>query len=518
MKSAMEMNQPLVQMQGIVKRFPGVVALGGVDFDLQPGEVHVLLGENGAGKSTLIKILAGVYTKDEGRIFIQGQEVHDLTPKKAQETGIRVIYQEFNLMPFFSVAENLFMGREPLRDKTLRLIDWNRVYQESEEVLKRLNCPISPRKMVRDLSVAEKQLVEIARALSVDSKIIVMDEPTSALSLHEIDKLFQIIHLLKQKGVGIIYISHRLEEINRVGDRVTVLRDGHSVGTRKVGETNIDELIKMMVGRELKSKYPYEKREIPDEVVLQIKNLTSRGKFQNVNLSLRRGEILGVSGLVGAGRTELARSIMGLDPIEAGTVKIFGEEIHPKSPRNMIRRGLGVLPEDRKGQGVTLVLPLIQNVTMVALRRILRGLFLSLGLERKLAAEYVRRLNIMTPSLKTQVMYLSGGNQQKVVLAKWLFSQARILIFDEPTRGIDVGSKFEVHQIMMNLVKEGNSIIMISSELPEILGMSDRILVMREGRMTAELNREEATQEKILRYAMVEAEGGSSAQTEGGNV
>jgi ribose transport system ATP-binding protein len=513
----MEMNQPLVQMQGIVKRFPGVVALGGVDLDLQPGEVHVLLGENGAGKSTLIKILAGVYRADEGRILIQGREVQDLTPKKAQETGIRVIYQEFNLMPFFSVAENLFMGREPLRNKTLRLIDWPRVYRESEEVLKRLNCAISPRKMVRDLSVAEKQLVEIARALSVDSRVIVMDEPTSALSLNEIDKLFEIIHLLKQKRVGIIYISHRLEEINRVGDRVTVLRDGRSVGTRKVGETNIDELIKMMVGRELKSKYPYEKREIPGEVVLQIKNLTSRGKFENINLSLRRGEILGISGLVGAGRTELARSIMGLDPIDGGTVKIFGEEIHPKSPRNMIRRGLGVLPEDRKGQGITLVLPLIQNVTLVALHRILRGPLLSLGLERKLATEYVRSLNIATPSLKTQVMYLSGGNQQKVVLAKWLFSQARVLIFDEPTRGIDVGSKFEVHQIMMNLVKEGNSIIMISSELPEVLGMSDRILVMREGRMTAELKREEATQENILRYAMVEAEGGSSAQMEGGN-
>ena len=512
---AMETSQSLVQMQGIVKRFPGVVALGGVDFDVQPGEVHVLLGENGAGKSTLIKILAGVYSKDEGRIFVQGQEVHHLTPKMAQDLGIRVIYQEFNLMPYFTVAENLFMGREPLRNG--RLIDWKKVYKEAQEILDRLDCPVSPRRLVRDLSVADKQMVEIARALSVDSRIIVMDEPTSALSMHEIDKLFQIIHLLKQKGVGIIYISHRLEEINRVGDRVTVLRDGHSVGTRKVDETNIDELIKMMVGREMKSKYPYENREIPDEVVLRVKNFTSRGKFENVNFSLRRGEILGISGLVGAGRTELARAIMGLDPVGEGAVEIFGEGIRPKSPRSMIRRGLGVLPEDRKGQGVTLVLPLVQNVTIVALHRVLRGLFLSLGLEKKLATDYVKQLNIITPSLKTQVMSLSGGNQQKVVLAKWLFSQAKVLIFDEPTRGIDVGSKFEVHQIMMNLVKEGNSIIMISSELPEILGMSDRILVMREGRLTAELKREEATQEKILRYAMVEAEGEGSARMEVSN-
>ena len=514
----MEMNQPLVQMQGIVKRFPGVVALGGVDFDLQPGEVHVLLGENGAGKSTLIKILAGVYRADEGRILIQGQEVRDLTPKQAQEKGIRVIYQEFNLMPFFSVAENLFMGREPLGNKTLRLIDWNQVYRESEEVLKRLDCPISPRKMVRDLSVAEKQLVEIAKALSVDSRIIVMDEPTSALSLHEIDKLFQIIHLLKQKGVGIVYISHRLEEIGKVGDRVTVLRDGHSVGTRNVNETNIDELIKMMVGRELKAKYPWEKREIKEEVVLRVKNFTSRGKFEKINFSLRRGEILGISGLVGAGRTELARAIMGVDPLDEGTVEILGKELHPRSPRDMIRRGLGVLPEDRKEQGVTQVLPMIQNVTIVALHRVFKRLFLHFGLENKLVSDYVQKLNIATPGLKTQVMYLSGGNQQKVVVAKWLFSQVKILIFDEPTRGIDVGSKFEVHQIMMNLVKDGNAIIMISSELPEILGMSDRILVMREGRLTGELEREQATQEKILRYAMVEeVMEGTAAKREGGH-
>lgn len=513
----MEMNQPLVQMQGIVKRFPGVVALGGVDFDLQPGEVHVLLGENGAGKSTLIKILAGVYAKDEGRILIQGQQVDGLTPKQAQEKGVRVIYQELTLMPFFSVGENLFMGREPLKNKALRLVNWDKVYRESEEALKRLDCPIPPKKMVRDLSIAEKQMVEIAKALSADSRIIVMDEPTSALSLHEIDKLFQIIHLLKQKGVGIVYISHRLDEIAKVGDRVTVLRDGHSVATHKVNEISIDELIKMMVGRELKAKYPWEKREIKEEVVLRVENFTSRGKFEKINFSLRRGEILGISGLVGAGRTELARAIMGVDSVDEGTVEISGKKMRPRSPREMIRQGLGVLPEDRKDEGITQVLPLIHNVTIVALRRVVKRLFLHFGLERKLVSEYVQKLNISAPSLKTPVVYLSGGNQQKVVIAKWLFSQAKILIFDEPTRGIDVGSKFEVHQIMMNLVKEGNSIIMISSELPEILGMSDRILVMREGRLTGELKREEATQEKILRHAMVgEATKASTVKTEGG--
>jgi ribose transport system ATP-binding protein len=509
-----ETNGLLVQMQGIVKRFPGVVALEGVDFDLNPGEVHVLLGENGAGKSTLIKILAGVYTKDEGRVLVQGQEVQAANPRQMQEMGIRVIYQEFNLMPYFTVAENLFMGREPLRNG--RFIDWKRVYKEAQEILDRLDCPVSPRSLVQKLSVAEKQMVEIARALSVDSRVIVMDEPTSALSMHEIEKLFQTIHLLKEKGVGIIYISHRLEEINKVGDRVTVLRDGHLVGTKGVRETNIDELIKMMVGRELKAKFPYEKREIKDEVVLRVKNFTSRGHFRDINFSLRRGEILGVAGLVGAGRTELARAIMGVDPIDEGTVEIFGKEIRPKSPGNMIQRGLGVLPEDRKEQGVTQVLSLIQNVTIVALHRVFKKLFIHFGLERKLVTDYVQKLNISTPGLNTQVMYLSGGNQQKVVVAKWLFSQGKILIFDEPTRGIDVGSKFEVHQIMMNLVKDGNSIIMISSELPEILGMSDRILVMREGRLTGELKREGATQEKILRYAMVEevAEGSAAKKEE----
>ena len=510
----METSQLLVQMEGITKRFPGVVALSGVDFDLRPGEVHVLLGENGAGKSTLIKILAGVYSRDEGKIAIQGQEVHDLNPKLGQDLGIRVIYQEFNLMPYFTVAENIFMGREPLRSAKTRFIDWDRIYRESEEVLKRLDCRISPRRLVSGLSVAEKQMVEIAKALSVDSRIIIMDEPTSALSMHEIDKLFQVIEVLKQKGVGIIYISHRLDEINRVGDRVTVLRDGQRVGTRKVTETHIDELIKMMVGRELKAKFPHEKREIQSEVVFRVNNLTSRGKFEKIDFSLRKGEILGISGLVGAGRTELARALMGLDPIDEGTVEISGEEIRPRSPRSMIRRGLGVLPEDRKGQGITLVMPLIQNLTIVAIRRIFKNLFIHFDLERYLARDYVRKLNISAPSLKTRVMYLSGGNQQKVVVAKWLFSQSRILIFDEPTRGIDVGAKFEVHQIMMNLAKEGNSIIMISSELPEILGMSDRILVMREGRLTGELSREEATQEKILRYAMVDAEEGSPGKRE----
>jgi len=506
----METDQPLVKMEKITKRFPGVVALSEVDFELRPGEVHVLLGENGAGKSTLIKILAGVYSKESGRIFLQGEEVHDLTPKRAQALGIRVIYQEFNLMPYFSVAENIFMGREPLKNRKTRMIDWDRVYREAQEILDRLDCSISPRRLVRDLSVAEKQMVEIAKALSVDSRVIVMDEPTSALSMHEIEKLFQTIQILKGKGVGIIYISHRLDEINRVGDRVTVLRDGHFVGTEKVSETDIDELIKMMVGRELKAKFPYEKRDLGNEVVLRVKNFSSK-KFKDINFSLRRGEILGLSGLVGAGRTELARAIMGLDPIESGTLEIFGEEIRPRSPRQIIRRGLGLLPEDRKGQGVTLVIPLIQNVTIVALHRIFKNLLIRVGLEKKLALNYVQKLNIATPSLNTQVMYLSGGNQQKVVVAKWLFSQGKILIFDEPTRGIDVGAKYEVHQIMMNLVKEGNSILMISSELPEILGMSDRILVMREGRLTAELTREEATQERILRYAMVEESQETSA-------
>jgi ribose transport system ATP-binding protein len=494
-------SSPLLRMEGITKTFSGIRALDHVNFDLRAGEVHVLLGENGAGKSTLIKILAGAYLPDSGKIFINGKHEYIDNPYKASILGINVIYQELSLVKCLSVVENIFLGKEPTTH--YNLIDRDRMYSESKEVLTRIHCNIDPWTTARKLSIAELQMVEIAKALLIKSKIIVMDEPTSSLSAEDIKVLFEIIRKLKIEGVGIIYISHRLEEIKEIGDRVTVLRDAKYIGTRQVAESTIDELIKMMVGREFASKFPYRKRDL-GEIVLNVQGLTRQDVLRDVNFSLRKGEILGISGLVGSGRTELARAIIGADPMDGGKVMIEGENIIVKSPLDTIQRGIGLLPEDRKTQGVALVLPVNQNITLVALKRLLRGFLLSLKVEKMLTKSFIEKLDIATPSLNRKVMYLSGGNQQKVVLAKWLCSQAKILIFDEPTRGIDVGAKHEIYQLMLNLADEGTSIIMISSELPEILGMSDRILVMRRGRITAELLREEATQEKILRYAMVD--------------
>jgi len=501
MSTVKEEGTPLLEVKNSVKDFPGVRALDKVSFDLNAGEVHVLVGENGAGKSTLAKILDGALPLDEGQIYINGKEVHHLTPAKARELGINMIFQEFNLVPYLNVAENIFLGKEPTSRKIgLKLIDWGKMVEDAQRLLDMLATKINPKAIVQDLNVAEQQMVEVAKALSLESQIIIMDEPTAALSSQEVDKLFEIIKQLCQQGIGVIYISHRLEEITRVGDRITVLRDGQYIDTLPAKGVNIDTLIQMMVGRQIKSKFPWEKRDMGEEV-LSVDRLTRKGMFQDVSFALHQGEILGIAGLMGSGRSELARVIFGGYPVDSGTIRISGKELTLRSPKDAIKQGLALLPSDRRREGLNMLFDVTKNITIASLFRFIKRGWLQLKEESRVAKEYKEKLDIKTPSLKREVIYLSGGNQQKVVLAKWLCSQAEVMIFDEPTRGIDVGVKFEVHQLMVDLAKQGVAVIMISSELPEILGMSDRILVMKQGGVVAEFARGEATQEDILRCA-----------------
>lgn len=492
--------EPILQMVDIHKQFPGVYALKGVSFDLYPGEVHALLGENGAGKSTLIKILAGVHPKDRGTIYWQGREVDWRTPSQAQAMGISVIYQEFNLVPHLNAVENIFLGRIPARGP-LGLVNWKRMAEETRRHLEELGVEVDLRRPVSQLSVAQQQTVEIAKALSLDARVIVMDEPTATLTQHEIEKLFAAIQRLKQKGVAIIYVSHRLEEIFRICDRVTVLRDGEKVMTRPTAGLSVDELIRHMVGRTLDQKYPRVSVPAGDEL-LRVEGLTRRGAFSDVSFTLRRGEIYGLAGLVGSGRTEVARALFGADPLDAGQVYFKGQPVKIASPQDAVRLGIGLLPEERKGQGLCLILPVRSNMTLVVLERFSPYQWVNRPAERAFCQALVERLRIRTPHLEQLVKNLSGGNQQKVVLAKWFARNCDLLIFDEPTRGIDVGAKIEIYRLMNELKQQGVSILMISSELPEILGMSDRIGVMKEGRLVAELDREEADQEKILAYAL----------------
>ena len=484
----------MIRAEGVRKEFPGVLALNNVDFTLRSGEVHVLLGENGAGKSTLIKIFSGLYRKDGGKIFVDGKETEIGTPLEALKLGISTIYQEFNLVQTLTVAENIFLGKEKLKG---RLIDWKRMYSEANSLLESLDMHVDSRTTVRDLGVAEKQMVEIAKALSEKAKVLILDEPTAVLTSREIEKLFSIIKSLRNQGVGIIYISHRLEEIPLVADRVTVLRDGALVGTIGIHEGDQNTWIRMMVGRELKDKFPARQVERGEEL-LRVENLCRTGVLENISLTLHRGEVLGVSGLVGAGRTELGRAIFGADKISTGKIFLKGKVTAIRSPSDAIANGICYLPEDRKTHGVILILSVRDNLTLASLDRLCFNNIISRKKEKKLAGEYVLKLQIRTPDLDRKVMFLSGGNQQKVVIAKWLCAQSDIFIFDEPTRGIDVGAKVEVYNLINELVRQGAGVIMISSELPEILGMSDHILVMRKGRITGEFHREEATQEKIL--------------------
>lgn len=491
----MNSREPRLRMEQIDKRFPGVHALEQVDFDLFEGEVHVLLGENGAGKSTLMKILSGSLPRDSGRIFIEGEEVGELDPERSQQLGIGMVYQELSLVPTLSVAENLFLGQLPRT--RIGAVDWPAVQERAKSSLAQLGVNIDPRAEVRRLNVAEQQLTEIARVLTHRPRILLLDEPTSALSDTERERLFKIIGQLSERGVGIVYISHRLGEVPVVGHRVTVLRDGQKIGTLAVEEADEDTLVRMMVGRQLTEQFPKHQAKLGDPV-LTVENLSVDGLVREVSFELREGEILGVFGLMGAGQMELARAIFGLEETASGQIYIRGRRVDIRHPTDAIQAGIGFLTRDRR-EGLVPMLPIPPNVTLASVgqKPLLSGL--RLKREKEIAAQFVRELRIQTPSLDRLVNYLSGGNQQKVVLARWLASQSRILIFDEPTRGIDVGAKAEVFALMDELTQHGVGIIMISSEMPEILALADRILVMRGGKFTAEFERGEASQELILR-------------------
>jgi ribose transport system ATP-binding protein len=494
----MEKNY-LLEMKNITKIFPGVVALDRVNFNLLPGEVHVLVGENGAGKSTLIKCISGAHQPDGGEIYLEGEQVSITSSKRAQQLGIATIYQEFNLIPELTLAQNIFLGREPKKLNNF-LIDWKRLYKKAEELIQSLGIELDPRLLVSKVSVSQQQMIEIAKALSLNAKIILFDEPTSALTAKDIENLFNIIRKLKEKGIGIIYISHRLDEIKEIGDRVTVFRDGQYIDTFNANELAMNKLIYAMVGREIKEQFPrtYNK---PGKEMLRVEGLSKNGVFEDISFKVRSGEIVGFSGLVGSGRTEVMNAIFGADKFDSGKVFIEGREVKT-TPRKCVSLGLGFIPEDRKNTGLCLKLKVKENIVHAAMSIIFKNSIVNTRKETEYASKYVEELSIKTPGLNQQVKYLSGGNQQKVVLAKWLLTKAKIFIFDEPTRGIDVGAKSEFHKLMDALVAEGAAVIMVSSEMPEILGMSDRIYVMHEGRITAELSREEATQEKILSYAM----------------
>ncbi|HOL92960.1 MAG TPA: sugar ABC transporter ATP-binding protein [bacterium] len=487
---------PFLRMLGITKNYPGVQALKGVNLEIRAGEVHALVGENGAGKSTLMKILAGAETMDAGEIHIGGQQVVIDSPHKAQELQISIIYQEFNLVPQLGAAENIFLGREPTR---LGFVDFRRERREARRILDSLGISFDLDVPVSQLSIAQQQMVEIAKALSIDAKIIAMDEPSATLTLHELKNLFALIRALKEKGISVIYISHRLEEIFEVCDRLTVLRDGEWIGTRDIQEISREGIIEMMVGRKITDEFPWAEFPIGEEV-LRVEGLT-RGFVKEVSFSVRQGEIVALTGLVGAGRTEVARMIFGADPPEKGSIWLEGRPIELKSPRHAIDSGICLLTEDRKSQGLILGMRIRENITLPKLREFCRFLFINGAMERKAAGNAVKDLTIKAPSIETEVRNLSGGNQQKVVLAKWLLANSKLFIFDEPTRGIDVGAKREIYLLMNELLRRGAAILMISSELPEVLGMANRILVMSGGRLAGELHRNEATQEKIMHLA-----------------
>ena len=492
------MGEQLVLMEDIDKSFPGVHALDHCRFEINAGEVHALVGENGAGKSTLMKVLTGIYQKNGGKIFLNGKQVNFSNPNEAQSAGIGMIHQELNLMPHLTVAENIFIGKEIMKGI---FIDQKTINRRAGELLKSLKLNIDPKAKVMDLSVAKQQMVEIAKALSYDSKIIIMDEPTAALTDKEIEELFRFIRDLKAKNRAIVYITHRIDEIFVISDRVTVMRDGQYVDTLETKETDKDTIIKKMVGRVI-----YEQSKTKSAagsnapVVLEVKGLKSR-VVKDVSFELKKGEILGIAGLVGAGRTETARLIFGADAKQNGEIFVKRKKVEINSPRDAVNNGICYLSEDRRKYGLAVDLSVQENATMACLENFIDKGFINFKKEKKVAHEYIKKLDIKTPSVKQLTKNLSGGNQQKVVVAKWLIKNCDIIIFDEPTRGIDVGAKSEIYKLMNDLTKEGKSIIMISSELPELLRMSDRIVVMCEGAKTAVLNIEEANQENIMKYA-----------------
>lgn len=496
-------NGLLLEMHGISKAFPGVQALSNVDFTARRGEVVALIGENGAGKSTLMKVLGGVYRSDEGRIVLRGEEVDFRSPHDAQEKGVSTIYQELNLTSNQTVAENIFLGRQPKLPGllgTLGLVDRKAERAGALEHLQHLGVPINPRALISDLSVAKQQLVEIAKALSFHSDILIMDEPTAALPEEEVHRLFTLIRSLKEQGLAIIFVSHRLEEVMEIADRVVVLRDGQLVGDVPIDEVTVQEIIHMMVGRTITDFYVKDQI-APGEVVLEVRGLSRAGVLSDINFKIRAGEIVGLGGLIGAGRTETARAIFGVDHIDGGQVFVDGKPVRITSARSAIQHGIGYVPEDRKEQGLILIMAVRENISLAKLPDMTDWGWIKRGQVNHLAVSMVDQLQIRTPSLSQPVMYLSGGNQQKVVVSKWLALNPRVLILDEPTRGVDVGAKAEIHNLINQLAKEGIAVLLISSELPELLGMSDRVLVMCRGQIAGELQRDDFSQEAVIALA-----------------
>jgi ribose transport system ATP-binding protein len=488
----------ILRLDNITKTYPGVVALNDVTLDIRRGEIHALIGENGAGKSTLIKTCSGAIVPDSGNIVVDGKEFKKMSPKLSKENGIAVIYQEFNLVDELSTAENIFLGRAIRKNGII--IDKKAMEEKAAEMFKNLDIDISPRMLVRNLTVAYQQLVEIAKAMSENAKILIMDEPSAPLTNAETEKLFEMVDKLKASGVTIIYISHRLDEIFRLSDRITIMRDGHKIETINTSETDVDHLVTAMVGRQMTETYPSRNTPIKDEVLLEVKNICGNG-LKGVSFQVHRGEVLGFAGLVGSGRTELAELIFGVKQRTSGEIIFKGKAIQPALPEDAIKAGLALVPEDRKRQGALLDIDIRGNITMAILRRISRFAVVNRMTEQKIAEDFRASIRIKTPSIYQKIKNLSGGNQQKVIIAKWLATDPEFIILDEPTRGIDVGAKHEIYKLINELVESGKTILMISSEMDELIGMSDRILVLAEGRITGEIARENFNQELIMSYA-----------------
>lgn len=486
-------NNYILTLKNITKEFPGVKALDDVTINIERGTIHGLVGENGAGKSTLIKVLAGIYQPNKGEIILDGKPCRFNSPIEARRAGISVVHQEIKLAEPLSVAENMFLGNVQLKNG---LVDWKGMRRRAREIVEDLGMDIDVNAQVSSLTVAKKQIVEIMHAINNNSRILIMDEPSAVLTDRELEVMFRIVKQLRDKGITIIYISHRLDEIFGLCSNVSVLRDGCHIDTIPVASVDRQGLINMMVGREMGQEYPKEVGNVGG-TILEVKNL-SRGILQDISFEVKSGEVFGISGLVGAGRTELARAILGIDKPESGEVYVRGKKVHYRTFADAIRDGLGLIPEDRKLQGLVQIMSVKRNTTLVNMKRVLRAGVISSSLEEKLSKEYADKLHVVTPSMETEVQYLSGGNQQKVVIAKWLFQNSEILFLDEPTRGIDVGAKAEIYRLINRMAKEGKTIIMISSEMPELLGMCDRIMVMHEGHKMGELNAAEATQAKIM--------------------
>ncbi|MBU8770956.1 sugar ABC transporter ATP-binding protein [Cytobacillus oceanisediminis] len=490
---------PVVEMKNIHKSFFNVQVLKGVDFDLIPGEIHALMGENGAGKSTLMKILTGIHKSNSGEILYKGEIVEYHSPKEAEKAGIAVIHQELNIIPYLTVAENMFLGKE-LKRQPFGILKTKEMNEKTKENLNRLGIDIDPQKEAGELSVGQQQMIEIARAIAAETEVLIMDEPTAALTDREIETLFTVINQLRREGVAIIYISHRMEEIFRMCDRITVLRDGQSIGTKITSETDFEEIVKMMVGRELGERFPERTAEIGGDRFV-VEDLSLEGIFNNISFNVRKGEILGVAGLMGAGRTEIMETIFGARKKKSGRIYMDGKELNIRKPHHAIAAGIGFITEDRKDEGLVLGLTVRENLAIPNLKKLSKSSVIQKQKEKQWTEEMIQKLRIKTSGPEQEVKSLSGGNQQKVVFGKWLGTEPKLLILDEPTRGVDVGAKKEIYSIMNELTEKGFSIIMVSSELPEILGMSDRVMVIHEGKLSAILDKKEASQEKIMEAA-----------------